>query len=134
MFSDQIIENVFNQSSSLIPDTNLRLSQSSDVLGLEPSFQGRSTSMLSGSDAFISTASSTLGSANNLGSFAETSDIKTSGAVDLDDRIDYHRFSLVNFGSVRLDLQGLQANADMRVIRDVNNNGYIDLGDELIKS
>lgn len=133
MFSEQSINPIFNQSNSLIPDTNLSFGQSSDALGLEPSFQGRSASMLSSSAALVATPN-TLGSANNLGSFAETSDIKISGAVDSDDRTDYHRFTLMNFGSVRLDLQGLQANADLRVIRDVNSNGRIDAGDELIKS
>ena len=103
-----------NKSANLVPDVN----------------QGVTSQAIS----FIPTLPGTLSSANNLGAFAETSNISTTGSVDKDDIVDYHRFQLVNMGSVRIDVKNLQANADLRIIRDVNGNNRIDAGDELIKS
>jgi Calpain family cysteine protease/Bacterial pre-peptidase C-terminal domain len=73
----------------------------------------------------------TLGTARNLGSLASTMNI--NGSIGATDTIDFYRFTL-NSGNLNVALTGLSADADLRVIRDVNGNGAIDYGEILASS
>ncbi len=57
-----------------------------------------------------------------------------TGSVGVDDAADTFRFGVAFQRSVRLTLSGLSADADLRLIRDGNNNGIVDAGEELRRS
>ncbi|HAX77145.1 MAG TPA: hypothetical protein DCY88_15250 [Cyanobacteria bacterium UBA11372] len=57
-----------------------------------------------------------------------------SDSVSNTDTADVYRFSLSATRNINLTLAGLGADADVRLIRDVNNNGIVDTGDELNRS
>lgn len=135
---EQYTTNALTPAMGLMPDVNTASSLAPSALDVDPALKMNSRSASSASSlataSWFPTVPAPLESANNLGAFAETTAIATTGSVDQDDLVDYHRFQLINMGSVRLDLKNLQANADLRIIRDVNGNGRIDAGDELIGS
>jgi hypothetical protein len=74
-----------------------------------------------------SDAGNSLATATNLGTLKGTQVI--SGWVDSLDISDIYRFSLTSSRSINLTLSGMSSDADIRLIRDVNNNGVIDSGD-----
>jgi hypothetical protein len=77
-------------------------------------------------------AGETLGTARNAG-FAVAP--KTfSDAVSGTDSVDFYRFTVQQPGTVRLQLTGLAADADLQLIRDANNNGVVDAGEVLSSS
>lgn len=57
-----------------------------------------------------------------------------TGRVREGDAIDYIRFNAQQHFSLDAMLSNLQANADLRLIRDVNNNGRVDAGDAILGS
>ncbi len=75
----------------------------------------------------------TLGTARDLGALAATRSI--SQFVGAADAIDTYKFSLSAFsGNLNASLTGLSADADIKVIRDVNHDGAIDYGEILASS
>jgi hypothetical protein len=56
------------------------------------------------------------------------------GSVSTIDAADTFRFGINSFRTVNLTLSGLQADADLRLIRDTNNNGVVDAGEVIARS
>jgi pimeloyl-ACP methyl ester carboxylesterase len=77
----------------------------------------------------------TLGTAGSWGVFSDRTDT-TSGSIGFNgDQNDFIRFSVVNNRTnVNLRLSGLSADADLELIRDLNNNGRVDPGEVLGQS
>jgi hypothetical protein len=75
------------------------------------------------------------GSVSNLSRIFSTSDLATSLVIRpfIGDR-DFYRFNLGTTSNISVSLTGLSANADLQVIRDANNNGFIDLGEVIVSS
>lgn len=63
-----------------------------------------------------------------------TSDRVLTGGVGNTDTTDTYSFSLSTYRGVNIRLDRLSADADIRLIQDVNNNGIVDAGDELRRS
>jgi len=63
-----------------------------------------------------------------------TDPLTRSGSVGVTDAVDTFNFGITSSRTVTLSLQGLQADADIRLIRDFNNNGIVDEGDEIQRS
>jgi Calpain family cysteine protease/Bacterial pre-peptidase C-terminal domain len=80
---------------------------------------------------FLFDPGETLATARNLGSLSST--LSINGSVGATDTIDFYRLSLTS-GHLNVALTGLSADADIRVIRDVNSNGTIDYGEILASS
>jgi len=57
-----------------------------------------------------------------------------SGFVSVNDAADTFRFSVASTRSTTLRLSGLAADADLRLIRDINNNQIVDAGEEIARS
>ena len=55
-------------------------------------------------------------------------------AVSSSDTSDFYRFNLDNTSNFNLSLTGLSSDADVRLIQDVNSNGIVDDGDEIVRS
>jgi hypothetical protein len=62
------------------------------------------------------------------------SDITLTGAVNDSNTAQVYSFSLNSFNSVNLRLSGLTNDADIRVIKDSNNNRIVDAGEEVGRS
>lgn len=82
-------------------------------------------------------AGNTIRTAFDIGTLniAGTSDVKNASYVDRvggPDSEDYYRFTLSSAASISLALDGLQANADLWLIRDTDNNGVISSDDEVL--
>ncbi|HEY9615932.1 MAG TPA: pre-peptidase C-terminal domain-containing protein [Microcoleaceae cyanobacterium] len=82
------------------------------------------------SPGYVDLAGNTLPSAFDIG-FVDNG--TANNAAEYSDRIgtisdqnDYYKFSLQNSSTIAISLAGLQANADLWLIRDNNNNGVID--------
>jgi hypothetical protein len=75
--------------------------------------------------------SNLLPTETNIGALSGTQVF--SGSIDNSNTADTYRFSVSN-RAVNLTLSGLSGDADVRLIRDVNNNGAIDSGDILTTS
>jgi hypothetical protein len=71
----------------------------------------------------------TLTTANNLGTLNGLQ--SRTGYVGATDTVDFYKFNLSGISNVTLALTGLTADADLRLIQDINNNGVVDAGDEL---
>ncbi len=80
---------------------------------------------------FIFDPGETLGTARDLGSLSGSTSI--SGWIGATDTIDFYHLNLTS-GHLNVVLTGLAADADVRVIRDVNGNGAIDYGEILASS
>lgn len=76
-------------------------------------------------------AGNTLATASDIG-IIETPQMLQDfvGANDLDD---YYRFQLVAPTNLQILLHGLEADADLRLIQDINNNGAVEY-DEILGS
>lgn len=83
----------------------------------------------------VDLAGNTLGSAFNIGvvdnSTANDAATYTDTIGSISDQNDYYKFTLQSSSTISISLSGLQANADLSLIRDVNNNGALDEGDVL---
>ncbi len=73
----------------------------------------------------------TLGSAQNLGSLSGP--MSLTGWVGSTDTIDFYKVN-VNSSRLNISLTGLAADADLRLIQDVNQNGLVDYGEILATS
>ncbi|TVQ17987.1 MAG: hypothetical protein EA367_16080 [Leptolyngbya sp. DLM2.Bin15] len=62
------------------------------------------------------------------------SPITRSGSVGVNNASDTFRFSMASSRRVTLNLIGLSADADLRLIRDANNNGIVDAGEVIGRS
>ncbi|MEW6492094.1 MAG: S8 family serine peptidase [Cyanobacteriota bacterium] len=77
----------------------------------------------------------TLGTAGNWGVFSDRTETKPNFIGYNGDQNDFIRFSVANNRTnVNLRLSGLSADADLQLIRDLNNNGRVDPGEVLGKS
>jgi len=78
-----------------------------------------------------------LGTAYNLGAI-NTTPITINDSVSSSDTIDYYRFTLGANNNFNLSLTGLSTtspnDADVRLIRDINNNGIVDSGEVIASS
>lgn len=63
-----------------------------------------------------------------------TPDVSLTGFVGNSDTSDLYRFSLTTAGVFSASISGLTADADIRLIRDANNNGIVDAGEEIARS
>ncbi|MEH2110235.1 PPC domain-containing protein [Nostoc sp.] len=61
-------------------------------------------------------------------------DVTRTGNVNNQNTTDVYNFSLGNFEGVNIKLNGLSTDADMRLIRDFNNNRIVDAGEEIARS
>jgi hypothetical protein len=73
----------------------------------------------------------TLGTARNWGAMSGT--FQASQSVGDTDLADIYKFS-IGAGNLNASLTGMTADADLRLIRDINNNGAIDYGEILASS
>jgi uncharacterized repeat protein (TIGR01451 family) len=76
-------------------------------------------------------AGSTPSTAFDIGSLSSASNF--SDFVGNVDPEDYYRFSLANVSGLRIQLDGLSADADLELAQDTNNDGVID-SDEIIST
>jgi hypothetical protein len=74
----------------------------------------------------------TLDTAYNIGTLSDTRTF--TDAVSSSDTNDFYRFSLDSTSNFSLSLTGLSSDADVRLIQDVNSNGIVDDGDEIVRS
>jgi hypothetical protein len=74
----------------------------------------------------------TLETAYNIGTLSDTHTF--TDAVSSSDTRDFYRFNLDNTSNFNLSLTGLSSDADVRLIQDVNSNGIVDDGDEIVRS
>lgn len=71
--------------------------------------------------------SNILGTEYSVGNLS--GDLTRTGSVSNSDTLDSYAFSLGTYEGVNIRLSGLSADADIRVIRDGNNNGRVDAGE-----
>ncbi|TRU44178.1 MAG: peptidase S8, partial [Microcystis aeruginosa Ma_QC_Ch_20071001_S25D] len=83
----------------------------------------------------LSTAdpSNILAPQENLGNIGNTAVIR-AGSINSNNSSDFYRFSVASLANVNAQLTGLSADADLRVIQDVNNSGTVDAGDVTVAS
>ena len=68
----------------------------------------------------------------NLGALSATQTVL--GSIYNNDTADIYRFSLDTARALTLNLSGLNADSNLRLIRDANNNGIVDVGEVLASS
>ncbi len=73
-------------------------------------------------------AGNTLGTARPVGTLSDTP-ITFRDFVGTADPDDYYQFTVAGNSTVNLFVNGLVADADVRLIRDANNNGIVDAGE-----
>ncbi|MEH2070125.1 MAG: PPC domain-containing protein [Nostoc sp.] len=61
-------------------------------------------------------------------------DVTRTGNVNNQNTADVYSFSLGSFEGVNIKLDGLSTDADIRLIRDFNNNRIVDAGEEILRS
>ncbi|MEH2126966.1 PPC domain-containing protein [Nostoc sp.] len=61
-------------------------------------------------------------------------DVTRTGNVSNTNTADVYSFSLGTFEGVNINLNGLSTDADIRLIRDFNNNRIVDAGEEIARS
>ena len=77
--------------------------------------------------------SNIIAAQENLGNLT-TTPIARSGSIGNTNTSDIYQFSLASAGNLNIGLRGLSADADVRLIRDANNNGVVDASDVLFTS
>ncbi|WP_421655132.1 pre-peptidase C-terminal domain-containing protein [Leptothermofonsia sp. ETS-13] len=78
--------------------------------------------------------SNLLPTETNLGTLTSGVASNSSGFISTTNTTDVYRFNLGSTGNLNLALNGLSADADVRIIRDANSNGIVDIGEEIIRS
>lgn len=149
---NDLFQNVLSTSNSLssqapISDEifpNLLDARLTDLVGdrFSPNFQARSSSMLD--QAMITGWASssndlTAADADDLPSSAIDLDVLKgviiqSGSVGNTDTSDFYRFSLTKLSTFNLALTNLTADADVKLFKDLNDNGAVDIGEEIKRS
>jgi serine protease len=110
--------------------SNLKLGQ--DYYIKVSRYSGDSNYTLSASAGDYSGFSNLLNLENDLGTLPR---IQTkTGFLSAANAADNYSFYINGTNYVSLDLTGLSSDADLRLIRDVNSNGIVDDGEELIRS
>jgi hypothetical protein len=71
---------------------------------------------------------------NNLGTLYSGSVYNRTGAISDANTTDTYRFTLGSTSTLAMNLTGLSADSDLRLIRDGNNNGVLDAGELLTAS
>ncbi|MEH1965163.1 PPC domain-containing protein [Nostoc sp.] len=61
-------------------------------------------------------------------------DVTRTGSIDNQNTTDVYSFTLGTFEGVNIKLNGLSSDADIRLIRDFNNNRIVDAGEEIAHS
>jgi|GEM_PF-968057 len=77
-------------------------------------------------------AGNSLSTARNVGTL--TSNLTFNDFVGAADTNDFYRFNLNTGSNFNLSLSGLTADADVELIQDFNNNGFVDDGEILARS
>ena len=93
-------------------------------------YSGSSNYNLNLSATPVDYAGNTLSTARDLGTLS-SSNTTYSDWLGSADTNDFYRFSITNTSDLSLVLNGLSADADLRLIRDTNNNGLVDSGEVL---
>jgi len=75
-------------------------------------------------------AGNTLGAARDIGTLS-SSNTTYSDWLGSADTNDFYRFSITNSSDLSLLLNGLSADADLQLIRDINSNGLVDSNEVL---
>lgn len=70
----------------------------------------------------------------NLGTLTSGVASNSTGFISTNNTADVYRFNLGATSNLNLTLNGLSADADVRIIRDANNNGVVDSGEEIFRS
>lgn len=92
------------------------------------------TLIVSATDAPPTTSpSNLLPIETNLGTLSNLP-VNNNGLINSTNTADVYRFRLATGGSLNLTLTDLQADVDVRLIRDLNANGIIDVGEEMTRS
>lgn len=78
--------------------------------------------------------SNLLPTETNLGTLTSGVASNSSGSINATNTADVFRFNLGSTSNLYMGLTGLSADADLRVIRDANNNGVVDVGEEILRS
>lgn len=84
------------------------------------------------STPIVDLAGNTLATAFNVGSAGGASGSYSDKVGGNNDKNDYYKFSLGGPINFTLSLTGLTAEADVRILKDINNNGVIDSQSEII--
>ncbi|WP_413160650.1 hypothetical protein ACL6C3_19265 [Capilliphycus salinus ALCB114379] len=92
---------------------------------------GSATYNLDFSQTELTAPNNLLGVENQLGNL--NGDITRSGAVSNSDMADIYAFQLSNYEGVNIRLDGMSADADIRLIRDFNNDRIIQ-SNEILRS
>jgi Calpain family cysteine protease len=117
-------------TSGILPELQTGLAQSSKAAALFTPTD-LVTTVNENLVAILVDPGDTLGTARDLGSLSGTT--RLGGWVGSTDTIDFYRLQLSG-SHLNVDLTGLGADADLRLIRDVNSNGMIDYGEILSSS
>ncbi|MEB3178467.1 MAG: pre-peptidase C-terminal domain-containing protein [Nostocaceae cyanobacterium] len=95
-------------------------------------YSGNTNYTLNVSNNNTGVASNLLPTEVNVGTLNEARSF--TGNVGNTNTADIYRFSLNSGSNVDISLTGLSADADIRLIRDINNNGIVDTGEVITQS
>ncbi|MBD2103740.1 pre-peptidase C-terminal domain-containing protein [Leptolyngbya sp. FACHB-261] len=111
---------------------NLRSLTAGSYIAQVYQYSGNTNYSLDMSTTAAYTPSNLVSTEVNVGALSSTQTF--SDLVNGNDTADTYRFSLGASSSFNLSLTGMSADADVRLIRDGNNNGIVDSGEELARS
>ncbi len=80
----------------------------------------------------VDLAGNTMSSAFNIGTVGNATGFYSDTVGGNADKNDYYRFTINGLTTFNLSLTGLTANADIQLIRDLNNNGILDSQAEIV--
>ncbi|MBD2157421.1 pre-peptidase C-terminal domain-containing protein [Leptolyngbya sp. FACHB-16] len=127
---EQIV--VANQSNNVDDVINVRSLAAGDYFLQVSQFEGGGTYSLNLSNTGSFGPSNLLPTEVTVGTVTSTT--TRTGSLGVNNASDTFRFNISTDRSVSLSLSGLSADADLRLIQDVNNNGIVDAGEELQRS
>lgn len=137
---DEKIDIKINQSASSNPDESLNigslkagkyLAEVERFAGADTNYELRvsATDPKGTSDSTSQTRASNLLATEVDEGILDSIGFSTRGFVENSDTADVYRFRAAESGDFHLDMTGLNADADVRVIRDFNNNKVVDFVD-----
>lgn len=123
--------------SGAIPELVDPLQQTTRLTGASESLTLASDAILSPSEVILFPpiwldAGNTLATAQDVGGLDNA--LTRSGYVGSTDTLDYYSFSVGSVSPFNLSLTGMSADADVRLIRDDNGNGLVDIGEIIASS
>jgi hypothetical protein len=89
------------------------------------------TSLIFDPSLITTFSNNSLSTATSLGSLSGT--LSRSGFVGASDTVDFYSVNLTG-SSLNVTLTGMSSDADLQVIRDINSNGVVDLGDVVARA